>query len=811
MYIYGENIYKELFNNIKGNNDNLYIKNSFIMLIATIKYIIDYIFKEIKDKSININTNIIKFIINFIFLNSDSNYLNLKIISKSLGLMIKKLYLLFISIIYKDILIIIYIICIIAILIKKFICINISKDLNKIRLRKNIITNINYIALFMIKFLIIINYYNQINSGDIILKYSKISLKIKGIGNNNILSNDIIIQANKFKGIAHLKEVYINGVKQNTIKYSYYFDKNYNFVELFWDDNLNNCENMFFMCTEIVEINLSNFNTSQVNNMKSMFQYCASLTSINLSNLDTSQVSNMNCMFAYCSSLTSLDLSCLDISNTINSDSMLLECNSLEYINLYNVDKTELGKYKNILNNAPTNIVICLNENVNNEYFESIAKTKCYVRYCSKDWKSKQKRIINSNNECVDSCDINDGLYEYNGRCVESCPNYYLYDENRILVNICSCELDKCWTCPKVALKNKLCTQCHKDKNYYPKENDPLNLGEYINCYNQLEEGYYLDIEHGLYKQCFYTCKTCKKKGDKSNHYCNDCKETYPFKIDNNNYYNCYENCDYYYYFDNENNFHCTMDYSCPEDYPILKDNKTECTKYNLEYEINQIKISGENEIVHYNNILKIIENNFTSANYKTSKIDNGDINIIKTEKMTITLSTYYNQRNNINNNMTKIDLGECEELLRNFYNISNNESLYMKKIDIIQDGMNTLKVEFDVYAKLFGNQLINLNLTVCGKSKILIFTPFILNDNIDKYNSSSGYYNDICYITTSEYGTDIILKDRKNEFINKNRSICQEDCDFSNYDYETSVAKCSCDVKECAEEFADMKIDKNR
>ena len=175
------------------------------------------------------------------------------------------------------------------------------------------------------------------------------------------------------------------------------------------------------------------------------------------------------------------------------------------------------------------------------------------------------------------------------------------------------------------------------------------------------------------------------------------------------------------------------MDYSCPEDYPILKDNKTECTKYNLEYEINQIKISGENEIVHYNNILKIIENNFTSPNYKTSKIDNGDINIIKTEKMTITLSTYYNQRNNINNNMTKIDLGECEELLRNFYNISNNESLYMKKIDIIQDGINTLKVEFDVYAKLFGNQLINLNLTVCGKSKILIFIPFILNDNIDK------------------------------------------------------------------------------
>ena len=38
--------------------------------------------------------------------------------------------------------------------------------------------------------------------------------------------------------------------------------------------------------------------------------------------------------------------------------------------------------------------------------------------------------------------------------------------------------------------------------------------------------------------------------------------------------------------------------------------------------------------------------------------------------------------------------------------------------------------------------------------------------ENIDKYNSSSGYYNDMCYITSSYYGTDISLKDRRNDFI---------------------------------------------
>ena len=67
---------------------------------------------------------------------------------------------------------------------------------------------------------------------------------------------------------------------------------------------------------------------------------------------------------------------------------------------------------------------------------------------------------------------------------------------------------------------------------------------------------------------------------------------------------------------------------------------------------------------------------------------------------------------------MTKIDLGECETELRNYYNISDNEILYMKKIDMYQEGLKTIKVEYDVYAKLFGNNLINLNLTVCKKIK---------------------------------------------------------------------------------------------
>ena len=84
-----------------------------------------------------------------------------------------------------------------------------------------------------------------------------------------------------------------------------------------------------------------------------------------------------------------------------------------------------------------------------------------------------------------------------------------------------------------------------------------------------------------------------------------------------------------------------------------------------------------------------------------------------------------------------------------------------MKTIEVFQDGMKIPKIEFDVYSKLSGTNLVKLNLTVCENSKISISIPIILTESLDILNSSSGYYNDICYTTTYEDGTDIKLNDR--------------------------------------------------
>ena len=44
----------------------------------------------------------------------------------------------------------------------------------------------------------------------------------------------------------------------------------------------------------------------------------------------------------------------------------------------------------------------------------------------------------------------------------------------------------------------------------------------------------------------------------------------HPFEIKIGNNKNCYEKCEYYYYVDEENNYHCTEGLSCPKDYPTL-------------------------------------------------------------------------------------------------------------------------------------------------------------------------------------------------------------------------------------------------
>ena len=76
--------------------------------------------------------------------------------------------------------------------------------------------------------------------------------------------------------------------------------------------------------------------------------------------------------------------------------------------------------------------------------------------------------------------------------------------------------------------------------------------------------------------------------------------------------------------------------------------------------------------------------------------------------------------------------------------------------------------------------------------------------------NSFFRSFNDICSTTTSESGTDILLKDRTNEFIDNNMSLCEENCDLIKYNPIKEKAKCSCDIKLSIPSDYEIKFNKN-
>ena len=649
------------------------------------------------------------------------------------------------------------------------------------------------------------------------LNSSYIIVKIKGPGNKNIFHPEGSFLDSNYPDI-----VKINTQSINPIRSIQYLSQEINTVILEWTNDREDYSHIFHGCTDILEIDLTNFKTSQVKLMGSMFRECSSLTSINFANFDSTNAENMGAMFFGCKKLTSIDLSRFDTSHVTYMWNMFAECSSLtsldlskfktselrymwgmfsdcmsltsldlsnfdislvnemgdlfkncinlEYINLLNFKENSLNYAGNMFQSVPNNVVICLGKNNSiNKIITELKTRQCYSIDCSDNWKSKQNKIINDTGECIINCiDSDQYKYEYDNKCFNECP-IGSKDEGNYT---CKCLNDKCLECPDEAYTKNLCTKCNYD--YFPKENDSLNIGKYIECYKN-PNGFYLDSVYSIYRKCYYTCETCEKEGNELNHNCLVCKENQV----------CLSNDD---------------------------------IKYNLIDILKEINNVSKNEELneYYDKIIEIVQTYFSIRIYNTSNIDNGEEDIILVDNMHVTLTNSENQKNNINNdsyitNNTLIDLTQCEKSLRVYYNISNDESLYILKIDVIQKGMKIPKVEYDVFSKLEGKNLQKLNLSICENDKINIFTSVDSISNLDIINPISKYYTDICYPATSDFGTDITLNDRKNEFVEKNKTVCQEDCIFIGYNYTSKKANCSCDVKEPSLTYKNMIIDKNK
>ena len=211
-------------------------------------------------------------------------------------------------------------------------------------------------------------------------------------------------------------------------------------------------------------------------------------------------------------------------------------------------------------------------------------------------------------------------------------------------------------------------------------------------------------------------------------------------------------------------------------------------------------------------NYLKMIKNSYEGAQNEEQKIsilnkymknktsllyiDENEELIFSKDEITITFTSTYIQKKNENSNSTTINLGKCEDILKFIYNISKESNLYILKIDKYQNFKNYPPIEYEVFYPLNGREMKILNLSFCEGIEIVLSIPVIINETIDKHNPKSNYYNDICTKSTSKYKTDIILHDRRNEFIKNNMSLCEENCELIGYDNIYKKAKCSCKTK---------------
>ena len=158
--------------------------------------------------------------------------------------------------------------------------------------------------------------------------------------------------------------------------------------------NVTNMEAMFNRIPELTSLDLSNFDTSKVTDMSAMFYGTSNLTTLNLSNFDTSKVTDMGSMFYGTSNLTTLNLSSFDTSNVTNMSYMFYGMSNLTTLNLSNFDTSKVTDMSCMFSGTPNLITLDISN------FDTSQVTSMYGMFYLKDediLKDKLEKIYVNN------------------------------------------------------------------------------------------------------------------------------------------------------------------------------------------------------------------------------------------------------------------------------------------------------------------------------------------------------------------------------------------------------------------------------
>ena len=148
----------------------------------------------------------------------------------------------------------------------------------------------------------------------------------------------------EIKNILELDLLNFDTSQVTNMRYMFYNMTSLTTLDLsnFDTSQVTNMDSMFRVMSNLTTLNLSSFNTSQATDMSYMFSEMSNLTTLNISSFNTSQVTTMSGMFSGMSNLTTLGLSNFDTSKVVNMYVMFRGMSNLTTLNLSNFDTSKV-------------------------------------------------------------------------------------------------------------------------------------------------------------------------------------------------------------------------------------------------------------------------------------------------------------------------------------------------------------------------------------------------------------------------------------------------------------------------------------
>ena len=388
--------------------------------------------------------------------------------------------------------------------------------------------NYNLLLLFIFLLNIILVNLTPLNNTRNINNYnSVITLLIKGNGIQNLINN---------KFTPSPTTVLINGIRKNFCKRKCYIKRdknNINNITLFFKGKIASCQSMFKNLDNVIEIDLSKFDFSEVKNMENMFSGLINLKRIYFGNLNISSIENLNCLFYNCYKLTSIDLSNFNSSKITNMQKMFYGCKSLKYLNLYYFKINNNINIENIFDGISSDTKYCISDEEIKKYLLGNYKLlDCSITFSKINRKTRLETYCGGN------------LYKYNGQCLQYCPGgtyvysscyYYSSPSSTICYKKCGDCYNTCKSCNGAGSgNNHNCKECKAGYEF---------INNNKNCYLKCQKYYYINfIGDILYRQCVDACPNNYNKLIEEKKMCvNDCKNDDNYRYEYNN--KCYQSC----------------------------------------------------------------------------------------------------------------------------------------------------------------------------------------------------------------------------------------------------------------------------